>query len=825
MTKFFAYLYRKIYDVPLLMLALVGLLTVFAGFGLRGFTFDASTDTLVEEGDPALAEYQEVTETFGSDEFLILTYDPLDDPLISEPTIAKLENLERRLLDLPGLSNVTSVLDAPLLKSPPITLSEWRDDYNTLRKPEADLALAADELRESPVYRDLLISSDGDVTAMSIDLEPGTEMLALWEERNRLRALETRSPEEARALSEAQTAYLDARRDHIEKRAALMNELRLLREDLSDEAVVNLSGVPIIASDIIAYIKDDVSTFGGMTVLLVMVGLFVFFRELRWVILPILTAILSVFITSGLLGFGGQAVTLISSNYISLLIIFSIAISVHLVVRYRELAVGPGNYSHRELILTSLGDKFAPCFYTALTTIVAFASLMASNVLPVSDFGLIMCFAMVIAFVMNFTFFPALLFFFPGPKKASTNSRAPFFTMLLGNISLKSPGVVLIAVLVGGIISAVGIYRLSWESQLIDYFKDNSEVRKGIVYIDERFGGTTSMDIVLNFQPYEAPDLAEEDDFFVETADDYPERYWYTADKISALRKLHTFLESRPEVGKIISLATFEEQAREFNDGQGLDTLQLAAVVGVLSEQVRDEFLLPYASPSQGQLRVNLRIRETGPAFSRADLITETEAFLIEEMGFAPEEVKVTGLNVLFNNMLEGLVRSQVSTIGYVVLATFIMFLVLLRSVRLAVIGLIPNVFSAAIILGVMGYLGIVLDMLTITIAAIIVGIGVDNAIHYLHRIKVELAVGRNIGQAIHAAHRNVGFALYVTCISIVAGFSVLVFSNFVPAIYFGLLTALAMIVTLCMNLLVLPSLLMLTNSSAPALPQTQKAG
>ena len=800
---------QAFFKAPWLLLALVLVFSFSAFTQLQHFDFDASTDTLVAENDEALNYFLEVSENFGDESFLFLTFAPKEGSLFEPDALAQLAALQSELENVEGVSGVTSILDVPLVRSPPVPLTEIATSYKTLRMPEVDLGLAKLELMDSPLFRELLVSGDGTATAMRVDLAADKALNQLRETRQALRDVQDKTLEQDARLNEVEEKYRIAKRTYSADQERLIGDIRAVRDRYSDQATVYLAGVPMIASDMIRYVKDDIATFGWASLVLMMFILLFFFRQLRWVILPISTALLSVVVTAGLLGLFRQPVSVISANFVALLIIFSISFTVHLIVRYRELSREHPHQSPKSLLTLTMIDKFAPCIYTALTTMVAFASLTASGIVPVIDLGWIMCLAMTVAFVMNYTFFPALIHVLPTQQVTPLPERQPVITRVLRRASVNGPWMVVsLAVFAAGV-SAWGVTYLSTESRFIDYFRNSSEIKQGLVFVDETLGGTTPMDVIVNFAPYEDESFGDEDDFFAEEEDTYPERYWYTPDKIVKLRQLETYLETKPEVGKIISIATLEEIARSFNEGEALNTVELAAVIGLLPEDLRREFLLPYSSPRDGILRISMRMHETVPATSRDALIQDIETYAIDEVGFDPSDVNVTGMNVLFNNMLKLLFDSQQSTIQLVLLATFMMLFALLRSLRLAIIGIIPNILSAGLVLGFMGFMRIPLDIMTMTIAAIIIGIGVDNAIHFLHRFKQEKAQGQTTQEAVDASHKSVGFALYFTSVTVIVGFSVLGLSNFIPTVYFGLLTAMAMGLSLIVNLCVLPSLLM----------------
>ncbi|MEM9603358.1 MAG: MMPL family transporter [Pseudomonadota bacterium] len=789
------------------------------------FRFDASADTLVARSDPDLRYYQALTERFGDEEFIFLIYAPHDGVLLSETSIARLRVLQDEISATPGVRSVFSVLDAPLLKSPPVSLLDLLNGFRTLTSGDVDLELAAEELRTSPLFSDLLVSSDGRSTALRIDLETDAELAALHDERERLRDdRDAGRPVDAQALGAAEAAYDDARAAFLVKRDTLLRQLRDLRDRYREDATVHLGGVPMVAADMIDYVKRDIAVFGLAVLLLVMAMLFLFFRQWVWVWVPLSVAAAAILSTVGVLALIRQPATVVSSNFMALLAILAISFSIHLIVRYRELAALNADSSHAQLVSRALSSKVAPLFYTALTTIVAFASLGSSDILPVIHFGWIMVLGVALAFVMSCTLFPAVVALAGGgARSAPRQDASPRLTTWLAGLATGHTGTVLGAALVVAVVTAVGVSRLSLDNRFIDYFRADSEVRQGLVYIDQYLGGTVPFDVVVRFAPFEgaldedddfAEDTGEGDDFadddFAEDGDSgdaFPERYWFTPDKLARLDALHGRLEAIPQVGKVLSLASLERVGREFNDGEPLSSLLIVGVLGALPADIRSLLIDPYANPTTGEMRLSARMVESGPPFSKDALIAQIAAEA-KAAGFDVDEVRTSGFMVLFNNMLKQLFESQTSTIGYVVGLTFCMFALLLWSLRLAVLGLVPNVLAAAVVLGVMGLAGIPLDMMTITIAAISVGIGVDNAIHYLHRFRSELAVDGDVRAAVHRSHDSIGRALYFASFTIIAGFSVLAFSSFVPTIYFGLLTALAMALATLANLLVLPSLL-----------------
>ena len=762
-------IYLKCLRDPAIVIGVVLILCMVASSGIRHFSFDASADTLVVENDPSLISYREMSALFGGDDFIVVTYS--SDDVLSEVSLREIAAIQEQVQQLDDVSGTYSILDAPLIQSPPIPLESIAENYNTLRNKDVDKELARQELTNSPLMSDYLIASNAKTTAI-------TAMLDLTQETER--------------------------EIYVSKREALINSLREIRDDYKGEARIFISGVPMIAADMLSYIRSDLIIFGSMAMVLIVTLLTYFFRRAIWVFIPLAICLASISSTLGVLGLVNTPVTVVSSNFVSFLAIISISFSIHLIVRYQELFKEGGD--HRAAVTETMRSKFLPCLFTALTTILAFGSMLSSGIGPIIDFGWMMCLGIVIALMLTYFFFPSVLLLF-GPIKSSKHSyRTIALVDSLRALSTKRAGWVAAT---GGILilpALYGLTLLSYDNRFIDYFSDDTDIHQGMAQIDRHLGGTLPLDVYIRFEAFETG----EDEFLDGFEETYPERYWFTPEKIALLNKMQQELEKRPEIGKVISMASMEQMARQFNNGEALSGLEIAYVLGELPSQVHEFLIQPYAHPQEGWMRLNARIRESVIGFSKGELIAAIETFARDGLGLKPDEIRVTGMVVLFNDMLQQLAESQARTLGYVVAATFIMFSLLLRSWKLALIALTPNVLAAMLIVSLMGYVGIVMDMMTITIAAICIGIGVDNAIHYLHRFNNELDAGVSIETAIMRAHQTIGRAVSYTTITIMGGFSILAFSNFIPTVYFGVLTAIAMGLALVANMTLLPSLLMI---------------
>ncbi|WP_341502453.1 MMPL family transporter [Gallaecimonas sp. GXIMD4217] len=804
------------------VLVIIALITAGFGWQAQFFRLDASAETLVLEDDDDLRFFRQVKRRYGNDNFLVLTYST-DRDLFSAPVLAQLGQIRDAVLALDGVEKLASILDVPLLSSPPLPLSELRRSVPDLRDPRTELALARQELLASPFYGELLISRDAATTAMLIYLRQDSDFLALQQRREQLRDQRDQgglTAAELAELAKVEAAYLKALAGQLAGEAGTIAQVRALMASQKG-AELHLGGVPMIAADSMAFIRHDLTTFGVAVLLFLVVILAVAFHLPRWVLLPLLTCAATAVIMLGLLGLLDWPVTVVSSNFISLMLILTLSLAIHLIVRYQELqALYPNAHQH-SLVLTTVRKKLVPCLYTALTTMVAFGSLLVSGIRPVIDFGWMMTIGTAVSFLLAFSLFPAALMLLrPGPVQSRRNLTGRL-TRALGKGVQRHQGAVFVAYGLLAVLSVWGLSRLAVENRFIDYFQEDTEIYQGMVLIDRELGGTTPLELIVEAPPEPAPSAPLEPDPLLEELGIDPDElagededagftarsHWFNVQGLAKVRAIHHYLESLPETGQVLSLASSAEVLREIDPGAMGDNFLLSVLYQGLPDGVKELLIAPFLSGDGDQLRITLRVFETDPGLRRAELLARIERDLVAELGLAPEQFRLTGMLVLYNNMLQSLFRSQILSIAVVFLAISAMFWLLFRRLSLALIALVPNLIAAAAVLGLMGWLAIPLDMMTITIAAICVGIGVDNSIHYVHRYLEELKGGDG-WQALHRSHASIGRAMYYTSVTITLGFAILVLSNFIPSLYFGLFTGLAMMMALLANLTLLPLLL-----------------
>jgi predicted RND superfamily exporter protein len=827
MTKLLS-LVTRFYDKVILErpgIVILCLLAVvfFLGYKAMDFKLDASTETLIIETDEDLRYSRMIQSRYGGYDYLLVTYSPKTD-LFSDASLKKLTQLRDELKQMSRVASVVSILEAPLLESPPVPVKELATGLNTLESPTVDRKLARIEFKNSPLYQNLLVSPDLKTTGLQINFPTDKtyrDLLARNYHFREKQATHSLTAAEIIEFKDVKARLLKQREKRKQTRLQDVATVRAILDDYRQDAELFLGGVSVISDDLVTFIKKDLKLFGIGIAFFLVVTLSFIFKKLRWVVLPMLCCIFSTIAMMGLLGMFDWKVTVISSNFISLQLIITMAITIHLIVRYRGLLSTNPEAEQRQLILDTVRLMLTPCLYAALTTIAGFGSLLLCDILPVRTFGWMMSAGIVVSLAMTFLLFPAGLMFLKKGLPPVIKVKEFSLTSFLARFTEARGTLILIVSCIIFIISALGISRLAVENSFINYFKDTTEIYQGMKLIDEKLGGTTPLDVIVEIEKSETPAAVdkpetkgptEEEEFeeFDEFEKANDEKYWFTSDRMTLATKIHDYLDSLPETGKVLSLATMLKLAAKLNNGKPLDNFQLALVYGELPDRFKRIILRPYVSPQHNQLRYSIRVRDSEKSLRRDALLKKIRHDLVNKIGLKEEQVHLAGWLVLYNNMLQSLFKSQILTLGVVVLALLGMFLILFRSLKIALIAITPNLIAICVVLGVMGWLNIPLDVMTITIAAISIGIAVDNTIHYIYRFRYEFQFENSYIKTVHRCHGSIGRAMYYTSLTIISGFLILVLSNFIPSIYFGLLTGLAMLIALIAALTLLPQLIIL---------------
>lgn len=840
------------------IIALLIMLLIVVGFAtqLGKINLDASADSLLLQGDPSLEYFREIGREYSSEDYVLITWQPKSN-LLAPESLEPMGMMAEALRQLPGVSSVVTVLDVPLLESPRVSLSDITSGapLATLSDPATDRNLAFEELTTSPIYADLLASRDGKVSAVQVNLERNeyhNDLLYQREDLRKKRDEQGLSSSEQKALAEVEQVYKVETALALARSEALVANVRAIAADYGQYADLFVGGLPMITADMVSFVRSDLKLFGTSILGVMALVLAVIFRRVRWVVIPFVTCLSSLVIMLGLLGALDWRMTVISSNFVAVLLIIAMSLSIHLVVRYRELHGHNPEGDLHERVLTTVQTMLVPCFFTGATTIVAFASLVVSGLQPVIDFGWMMTVGIAVVLPVSFVMVPCLILVWPKGRPFKRLHTRPPLTLHFARITDHHGTLVLVVSGLLVLLTVYGISKLVVENRFIDYFHESTEIYQGMELLDEKLGGTIPLDIVITAPDFDTlpfvvtpsgstqsnaqttpmadgSTFAEEEDFSDDDWGDdgfdvgfgsageesFTPSYWFSLAGMRELDAVHGYVDSLPETGKVLSLSTIFEVVKTLI-GDDIGGVELALVEKSLPEDIKGMMVDPYFSKAREEARITVRVMETSKSLHRDEFLTQVRSHLIDEMGFEPEQVHLTGMLVMYNNVLQSLFRSQILTLGAVFVAILFMFVILFRSFWLALITLTPNMLAAGMVLGVMGLVGIPLDIMTITIAAIVLGIGVDDCIHYVHRFEKEFAVDRNYRATMYRCHHSIGRALYYTTVTVVIGFSVLTLSNFTPSIYFGLLTVLAMVTAVVGALMLLPQLIVAFRPLGP---------
>jgi len=801
-------LFNFLVDKSKFFIFIIILLSLVSILGLPKFQLDASSDTLLLDNDPDLKVYRENSRKYGSSDFLVIAFTP-DKDIFSNETVSLLKKLESNLKNIDGIQNVLSLLDVPLLSYSEQSINELADNLVTLSTENVDLVKAKKEFELNEVYRGLLISEDLKTIAFQMTLEPNDQFQNLISDRYDLLDSKNTLDNEifSKNLENLDLKIDNQKKKNLSKEAILINDIRNISNLYKDKGEIFLGGGAMIAHDTIKMIQQDLFTFGVAVFFMFVLILSLIFRQFRWVVIPLTSAGLSALFTTGLISWLGWKVTVVSANFIALLMIIGISLTVHLVVRYREITSNFNDLSHEDALKKTLSQMFLPCLYTALTTMVAFASLIISDIRPIIDFGLLMVLSISIAFIVSFVFFGSLSSLMGKNLKDTQIDYSSGFTTWINSLVVRFKNLILLISLLAFIFAFVGINKLSVENKFIDYFKPSTEIYKGLSLIDKKLGGTAPLDIIIS-APKEDINLEDDfddfDDFGIET-DEYG--YWFNSQNLGRLEEIHDYLEGRPEIGKVLSVSSATKLA-EIVKGEKLDDLELALLRKVLPEDINNQLLSSYISDDDNQVRLSARVIESLDGLNRKNLIEEVKKDLVNDFELSEDQFYLSGISVIYNNLLQSLFQSLIGSLLIVFSAIFLMFIILFRSLYMALIAMIPNLLSAASVLGIIGWSGIPIDIMTVTVAAISIGIGVDNTIHYVHRFLKEYEQEQNYDLAIKNSHSTIGRAMFYTSLTIVLGFMILVSSNFNPSVFFGIFTSFSMIVAILAALMLLPVLI-----------------
>jgi predicted RND superfamily exporter protein len=777
---------------------------------LNNFKLDASADTLILEDDKDLNLFREINDRYGSNEFLILTVTDKHKDIFTNETLSYVNNLVIEIENFIDVQSVIAITNIPLVSSSKKPLTELINDIPDIFSKDIDSELAKQEILTSPIYKDLVISEDSKTTAMQINLKNNASLKDALIKKDTFYKKYQEDPSYENMYLTSKRLYDDLSEIQKKNINSFIKDIRKVQEKYtSDRYEIRLGGIPMITNDMVTFIKNDLINFGFGVLIFILGTLVIIFRKLIWVITPVINCIYSVLFMIGLLGYLDWKVTVISSNFISLMLILTLSMNIHIIVRYRQIYSNSNQNKQLSLIETTQ-KMIWPCLYTALTTIVAFASLIFSDIKPVIDFGYMMVLGLTTLFLTSFVLLPSLIMIFSNKRNSiiQANKTKLFITDFLAKITINSGKSIYAVFLLVTVITIYGLNQLKVENSFINYFRSDTEIYKGMQLIDNELGGTTPMDIIIKFDDSESSVEKDEYEDLLGDEEESLESNWFTTDKVNKIKYVHDYLDNNKYIGKVLSFASSIRVAEIVNNDKELNSLEMSLLYKKLPDEVKNIAVTPYLSIENNEARINVRVIDSNPDLRRADLIEKIQNDLNQDAYLKSEQITLSGILLLYNNMLQSLFDSQIMSLGFVMLIIAAMFLILFKSITLMLIGIVPNLISALLVLGIMGIMKLPLDMMTITIAAITVGIAVDNSIHYIYRFKEELKSCKDYEKTILICHSTIGKAIFFTGITVIFGFSILILSNFIPTIIFGVLTGFAMFVALIAVLTVLPRML-----------------
>ncbi|MDA1197665.1 MAG: MMPL family transporter [Proteobacteria bacterium] len=801
-------------DYAKISITIICLVLAYFLYFSKDFKLDASSDSLLLESDKDLKYLREVNERYGSKDYLVLTYTPIAS-FIDEETIINLQFFKSKIEKLEWVDSVITIIDVPLLKNSNAPLMERLKNYKTLSYPEIDKKRGFNEIINSPIYKDYVISADGKTSGIVVYLKQDKKLNEFIKIKNNyfnlgLEGNLDESQKKERAIFNSE--YDSYKSIYNQKNHQNINEIREVIKKYNVNAEVFLGGLPMITDDMMSFVQNDIVVFGIGVFIFIVITLWLIFKKIKWVVIPLLGCAFSVGAMIGMVGLLGWKVTVISSNFIAIMLILNMAMNIHITVRFLQIKKEFQGIDIKDAVYEASSKMFMPILYTVLTTICAFLSLIFSGIKPIIDFGWMMTLGLTISTIITLTLIPALLNEFSNPEDSiDQHEEKSKITSALSNFSKGNTSLIFGTTLIVIFLSIVGIFKLEVENSFINYFDKKTEIYKGMKKIDDQLGGTTPLDIILKFPVKE--EKREKDDEFSEWDKDTKDKdetykYWFTRDKIDKILKVHDYLESLPEIGKVISFGSIIRVAEDLI-GNKLETLETGILYSKFPEEIKKEIISPYISIKDNEARISVRIKDSLEDLRRNELIKKINSELKTKVGLGEEEYKLSGVLILFNNLLQSLFKSQILSLGVTMIGILLMFLVLFRNLTLSLIGVVPNFIAAFFILGIIGLSGIPLDMMTITIAAITIGIAVDNSIHYIYRFKEEFEKIKNYNDTVSKCHNTIGISILNTTVTIIFGFSILFLSNFIPTIYFGVLTGVAMLFALISVLTLLPKLIL----------------
>lgn len=749
------------YRLTLLLCLSIFLFFLFYAFRI---SIDASSESLVYDDNQNYKTYENIVQNYQGSDFLLLAYTPKSGDVFSKDSITFIENLSQTISKLDAVQSTLSIANAPLLKS--IKDSSLQDNIKAnanILSPQIDINLAKEEILNNPFFKENIISEDSKTAGIVVFLKSGFDY------------------------------------------SHTIDEIKKIKNSYKDEMYIG--GVPLIVDDIVYYIKSDLLVYTLLLGLILAVVMWLFFRNLSFVILSIVVCIFTLAISSGIFALLGYKITIVSSNYISILFVVNISLIIHLIVSYLENIKKYKNADKKRLILITALQKTTPSFYAIATTMIGFLGLMFANIMPIVHLGVVMAVGVLVALIFTFVIFMSFMMLVRIPREVEFVSLGLRILEFSSNIAINNKLRIYFVAFLCVVFSVYGIRYLSVENSFINYFKSGSEIKEGLLVIDENLGGTIPLEVIVKFATNETKDSIN-DEFeseFEELAKE--DKYFFSEEKLRIAKRIHEYFLENEYAGSILSLHSVSLLLEEL--GLKPDGFTFSFLYDNLDESLKLQLFYPYANIQQDELRFVVRILDSSSSLKRDEFIKQVKLELANILENENVSFEVNGLMVLYNDLLQSLISSQVDTLLFVMLIIFVLFVLVFRSFKLAIIAFVANMIPLCVVFGILGISGISLDIMTATIAAISLGMGVDHAIHYIHRYKEEIKTNSK-ETAIRNSHKSIGNAMYYTAVVIIIGFLTMTSSSFVPTIYFGIITSAVMILMLISSLILLPRMLLI---------------
>lgn len=811
--EFINSIYKKILEQPKLILFFLLILLSIAFYQGKKFQLDASADTLLIENDPDLNYLRSVNERYSSEDFFVVTYSPKQ--TLNKSNINEFKKFVNEINNFKWVSKTISIFNSPLFESSDKPLIEKIKDIEYITSKDVDFNKALKELKNSPVYKKLIINDDATVFGIVVYIKDNQEYLSALKlnknfldkkQKNQLTSLD-------KIQFEKHLIYLEKLKKQRNKEYEEYNaEIRSHIVNYKSQSSINLSGIPMIVEDLINYVKKDIAIFGSGVFIFMLITLWIIFRDIKWVIFPLLSCLISIALMIGTLGYLNWKVTVISSNFISIMLVLTMEINIHYIQRYKQFQNLYPKKTETQLTQLTSNGIFQSILYGVFITIIGFLSFIFCDIRPVIDFGYMMSVGLIISMLVTMILLPSLIIQFK-PKIAKKNkTKDSKFFKNLANFAINQKLLIIFSSAAILLASFYGSSKITVENSFINYFNKNTEIYKGMKLIDEKLGGTTPLEIIVKFKETSSKKDSSDDFFETSNSDEFKDSYWFTNFRTETITNVHKYLESLPEIGKVLSFYSVIQMGEKINANKKLGSLEMAILYSKLPDDIKKNIVTPYISIENNEARFSVRVVDSNPNLNRKELLKKIQNHLEENLKISNDDFKVTGVFVLFNNQLQSLYKSQIQTLSFSYFGILVALFILFRSWKLSLIASAPDIVASMLILGSLGFLKIPLDMMTITIATIVMGIGTRAGIYYINRFKSEFAIHKDYKKTIIACHETVGRSIVIAALTIIFGFSILVLSNFNPTINFGILIGIAIFAALILSLTIMPLLLLMTK-------------